>query len=95
MQGELILYIPARLSSFTCVSKDDVLCFNEVFIYIRSFFFQVRMLSSSLLRALLFLLVTSYVSAKKNKTTFSNQDVKNQTSEKRQNIGKWLLTALP
>lgn len=39
MQGELILYIPARLSSFTCVSKDDVLCFNEVFIYIRSFFF--------------------------------------------------------
>ena len=53
------------------------------------------MLSSSLLRALLFLLASSYVSAKKNRTTYSNQDVKNQTSEKRQYIGKWLLTATP
>ena len=51
------------------------------------------MLSSSLLRALLFLLVTGYVSAKKNTTTSSNQNVKNQTAEKRQYIGKWLLTA--
>ena len=58
-------------------------------------FFQVRMLSSSLLRALLFLLVTSYVSAKKNNTTYSDQEVKNQTSEKRQSIGKWLLTVTP
>lgn len=53
------------------------------------------MLSSSLLRALLFLLVTSYVSAKKNNTTYSDQEVKNQTSEKRQSIGKWLLTVTP
>ena len=52
------------------------------------------MLSFSLSRVLLFLLVTSYVSTKKNKTTSSNQDVKKQTSEKRQYIGKWLLTAL-
>jgi len=59
------------------------------------FYFQVRMLSSSLLRALLFLLVTSHVSAKKNKTSSSNQDVKNQTAYKRQYIGKWLLTAAP
>ena len=53
------------------------------------------MLSSSLLRALLFLLVTSYVSAKKNKTTSPNQDIKNQTTDKRQNIGKWSLPATP
>ena len=59
------------------------------------FLFQARMLSSSLLRALLFLLVTSYVSAKKNKTTSSNENAKNQTTEKRQYIGKWLLTATP
>ena len=58
-------------------------------------FLQVRMLSSSLLRALLFLLVTSYVSAKKNKTTSPNQDIKNQTTDKRQNIGKWSLSATP
>lgn len=53
------------------------------------------MLSSSLLRALLFLLVTSYVSAMENKTISSNQDGKNQTTEKRQNIGKTSLTTTP
>ena len=47
------------------------------------------MLSSSLLRALLFLLVASHVSAKKNNTAPLNQERKNETNEKRQNIGKF------
>lgn len=50
------------------------------------------MLSSSLLRALLFLLVASHVSSEKNDTISSNQDRKNKTSEKRQNIGECLST---
>lgn len=66
--------------------------FSNIYIF---FFFQARMLSSSLLRALLFLLVTSYLSAMENKTISSNQDGKNQTTEKRQNIGKTSLTTTP
>ena len=50
------------------------------------------MLCSSLLRALLFLLVTSYVSTKENKTVSSKQNRKKQTTDKRQNIGKFPLT---
>lgn len=50
---------------------------------------QARMLSSSLLRAILFLLVASHVLAKKNNTSTLNQERKNVTNEKRQNIGKY------
>ena len=50
------------------------------------------MLSSSFLGALLFLLVTSHVSTKENRTASSHQNTKNKTKEKRQNIGKCLLT---
>ena len=47
------------------------------------------MLGSSLLRALLFVLIASHVSAKQNTTASSTHDVKkNATQEKRQNIGK-------
>lgn len=49
------------------------------------------MLGSSLLGGLSFLLIISYVLAKKNKTDASTHDEKkNVTQEKRQNIGKYI-----
>lgn len=89
------LYVIPSIKYTTVFEYSDILyVFPWHSITDRCFFsFQVRMLSFSLSRVLLFLLVTSYVSTKKTKTSSSNQDVKNQTSEKRQYIGKWLLTA--